>query len=386
MLNIGVQKRMTENHEYDTPEKGTSDWHTPLNSNFEKLDSDVEIRDNDAQLDSYQPKSGAKFFAIDTGNVYVGNGNEWSLAPVQAHDHERLSVDKSFQLPVRDSDPDSASNGELWFRRDSSELRIETQDGPQTLTVTDDTSTASDGDFDISEPFDDSSWTNTFGDEWDYGLDTNASINDISGRSGNQLQATIPGGTHRGIYTVHNHRTRSGSAPTKCYHKFNIRFEPGFTDRVRDDGKLPGFAGRDGTDEGAGGNPANGTGWSARMGFDDPSDYSGSGVRLDYYIYHMDASGSYGEHDFWGQLLEEGTWYEVEQYIDLGTPNTNDGVLRGWIDGNLQYERTDLRWRQSGGNDLQWSWWDFYHGGSATPTGDISVQFDDLFVKRDGMP
>lgn len=69
---------MTENHDYNTPEKGASDWHIPLNGNFEALDTDVEIRDTEASLGEYTPKDGAKFLATDTGAVYVGDGSSWT--------------------------------------------------------------------------------------------------------------------------------------------------------------------------------------------------------------------------------------------------------------------------------------------------------------------
>lgn len=241
-------------------------------------------------------------------------------------------------------------------------------------------------DWDVAETFDDAGWDGTFGDGWDYGLDANASLVSTASMPGSQLQATVPGGENRGIYTIHNHRQRAGTAPVKCYQRYSIRFVPGFMDAATDDGKLPGFAGRDGTDEGAGGTPAQGTGWSARMGWDDPGDHSGPGVPVDYYVYHMDAPGSYGEHEVWNDQLAVGEWHEIEQYIDLGTPGENDGILRGWVNGSLSYERDDLRWRESGGNDVQWTWWDFYHGGGAVPNGDISVQFDNFYVLRGGSP
>jgi hypothetical protein len=63
---------------YNTPEKGTLDWHVPLNENFTKLDKHVEIRDTDANRGSYDPQAGAKFLATDTGAVYVGDGSQWT--------------------------------------------------------------------------------------------------------------------------------------------------------------------------------------------------------------------------------------------------------------------------------------------------------------------
>lgn len=69
---------MTENHQYNTPAEGASNWDEPLNDNFVKLDSDVEIRDVDSNLGNYNPKGNAKFLATDTGTVYLGDGSSWN--------------------------------------------------------------------------------------------------------------------------------------------------------------------------------------------------------------------------------------------------------------------------------------------------------------------
>lgn len=372
---------VTDNHQFETPEKGTLNWNVPINENFQKLDTDVEIRDQESQLDAYTAKEGAKFFALDTGTVYVGDGDSWTRAP-----RETLSVDKSFRLPLLEADPSDATIGELWFRSDSGELRVQTDAGPQVVTGGSGGDTAtSEPAYDVVEPFDDTGWTETFGEVWNYGVGDHTDIRDVTGRSGNQLEMRVPSGENRGVYTVHNHASRTGTAPTELYQQFSLRFGPGFYDNLTDDGKLPGFAGRDGTDEGAGGTPADGTGWSARMGWDDPGDHDGTDVPLDWYIYHMDAPGSYGDHEFIA-LLPEGEWHTIEQYIDLGSPGQNDGVLQCRVDGTLEYDRSDFRFRESGGNDVQWTWWDFYHGGGNTPEGDITVQFDDLKIMRDARP
>ena len=68
---------MVNNHQYNTPQKGTRDWHTPLNENFKKLDVDVEVRDTESNLEDYQPKAGAKFFATDSEVIYIGDGTTW---------------------------------------------------------------------------------------------------------------------------------------------------------------------------------------------------------------------------------------------------------------------------------------------------------------------
>jgi hypothetical protein len=69
---------MTDNHQYETPAAGTLDWDEPLNRNFERIDTDVEVRDTDASRSNYLPKAGGKYLATDTGNVYLGDGSSWN--------------------------------------------------------------------------------------------------------------------------------------------------------------------------------------------------------------------------------------------------------------------------------------------------------------------
>jgi hypothetical protein len=83
---------MTNNHEYNIPEEGQTDWHIPLNENFEKIDADVEIRAPEEDRSEYEPKPGAKFLAQDTGRVYLGNGSEWQRLPTSGEDPTFESV------------------------------------------------------------------------------------------------------------------------------------------------------------------------------------------------------------------------------------------------------------------------------------------------------
>lgn len=41
----------TPNHGYNVPNECATDWHIPLNENFESYDTDIEIRDGDANKD-----------------------------------------------------------------------------------------------------------------------------------------------------------------------------------------------------------------------------------------------------------------------------------------------------------------------------------------------
>jgi hypothetical protein len=69
---------MTDNHNYNEPSKGATDWHIPINANWQAIDTDVEIRDTDANRSSYTPKAGAKYLATDTLKVYFGDGSNWN--------------------------------------------------------------------------------------------------------------------------------------------------------------------------------------------------------------------------------------------------------------------------------------------------------------------
>ncbi|MFB6163662.1 MAG: hypothetical protein ABEJ31_00725 [Haloarculaceae archaeon] len=72
----------TPNHGYNVPNKGATDWNQPLNENFRDYDTDIEIRDTDGNKGNYDAKQGAKFFATDTEDVYLGDGSSWQ--PVES--------------------------------------------------------------------------------------------------------------------------------------------------------------------------------------------------------------------------------------------------------------------------------------------------------------
>lgn len=102
---------MTKNHNYQTPTQGSSDWHLPLNKNFEKIDTDIEIRDKEANRSEYTPKQGAKFFATDTQKVFLGDGSSWN----QIGSVQNLPGD----IYLQDNEPTSPSKGDLWIDTNS---------------------------------------------------------------------------------------------------------------------------------------------------------------------------------------------------------------------------------------------------------------------------
>ena len=86
------RRLMTGNHGYSTPSMGSKDWHIPLNDNFRKIDADIEVRDIEANLGEYQPNLNAKFLATDTGQVYIGDGQQWNRLGTIADGHTRFRL------------------------------------------------------------------------------------------------------------------------------------------------------------------------------------------------------------------------------------------------------------------------------------------------------
>lgn len=102
---------MTDNHDYNTPAQGERNWHAPLNENFEALDTDVEIRDEDANRGEYEPDEGAKFLATDTGVVYEGDGEEWVQRLVMAQGNS-LANDAPGEFAVVHGGLDNTASGD----------------------------------------------------------------------------------------------------------------------------------------------------------------------------------------------------------------------------------------------------------------------------------
>ncbi len=80
------------------------------------------------------------------------------------------------------------------------------------------------------------------------------------------------------------------------------------------------------------------------------TDGSGDRFKVAFYVYHMDQPGSYGETLYWTDAwVMKGEWACIEMQlagnkVSSGNVANKDGILRGWINGNLKYERTNLRW------------------------------------------
>jgi hypothetical protein len=206
------------------------------------------------------------------------------------------------------------------------------------------------------------------------------------GGSGRSLRVTIPRNEHSGTSFSYEFAKRLGSEPEEIYFRYYLRFDPDWR-HATSGGKLPGISGTYNR-AGWGGRPVNGKdGWSARGLFESRNGRDASDIG--FYCYHVDMRGRYGSNFKFQPRLEHGRWYCVEQFCRMNTPGVdggpgrNDGVLRGWIDGQLAFEKTDLRFRDAETLKIESIWVNVYHGGADTvPEQDIHLELDNLVISR----
>jgi len=226
-------------------------------------------------------------------------------------------------------------------------------------------------------------WEDTFRGE--YQLSSSNTKEGFSPLSGKALEITIKKGEVFGIgakYLLPENLE-------KAYFRYYLRL--GDSWQINTSGKLPGFAGtyqKTTRAAGWGGRKSDGSnGWSARMFMN--STLSSSNVLpnstpIGNYLYHADMTKTYGDVAYWNlnneSLLDKNTWYSIEQYIQLNTPNEKNGQLNAWVNGKLVYSNTSIRFSEHPNIGLESVWLNVYHGGEKKAHKDLTIFIDDLII------
>lgn len=96
-----------------------------------------------------------------------------------------------------------------------------------------------------------------------------------------------------------------------------------------------------------GNSPTGDDGWSVRIYSRGP-DQNGS-VSMGSYVYHLDQDGRFGDLWEWPNEASIGMWNRINTYVKLNSVTDGsanyDGIVQTWLNGELQTDRTDLRWR-----------------------------------------
>lgn len=206
--------------------------------------------------------------------------------------------------------------------------------------------------------------------------------------NGRALRVTIPKDENLGLDLAFSFKEELGAEPEELYFRYYLRFAENWRPTV-DGGKLPGMSGTYGV-SGWGGRKSDGnTGWSMRGQFyRQPEDANPMSAltTIGTYAYHSDTQDNWGDAWPWTDssagLLERNRWYCIEQYVRLNTPGKLDGVLKGWVDGVLAFERTNVRYRNTPRLKIEKVWMNIYHGGKATASSDLQLFIDNVVIAR----
>ena len=127
----------------------------------------------------------------------------------------------------------------------------------------------------------------------------------------------------------------------ELYIRYYVKFEKGFDFRLG--GKLPGImGGGDSWTRSGGQQPDGSNGWTLRFMWRE------GGEIVIYAYLPKSQNGKWGRKE-WGQDITTGVystpgqWYCIEQYVNIGTPGKDDGVLKVWMNNELKIFIDDLR-------------------------------------------
>lgn len=375
---------MTENHNYETPSAGASDWHLPLNGNFHELDRDVPIWDADENKGNYAPLDGAHYIATDTGSVYEGDGAKWvSIGKIGNGGPELYS---------QASAPANPDTDDVWFDQQNGVLKYFDGEG----WVSSGNESGGDGGdgvtSDVYIPMDDMSVSEAY--DTSYGTrSSNYSI--VSGDSSagtHYMDATLHSGSHWGGNVFYYFPEHGHGQPDEVYSRIYIRLDPNWEMADSDTTCKLYWAGANMSagDAGLGGRqPSGDDGFSTRVFCHGPA--SDGDVTFASYIYHMDQGGTYGDMIDWPTEVELGRWYQMDTYVKLNSVSNGsanwDGVYRAWLDGELQDEHTSLRWRTDETIGIDRLGAGTYWGGTEVSPRENHVHFDEhrISIGKEGL-
>ena len=197
-------------------------------------------------------------------------------------------------------------------------------------------------------------------------------------------------GSHWGsnvFYYFPNHGRGSAGLspdqPDEVFSRIDVQFDAEWEQPTEDDTCKLFWAGANQTagNAGYGGRrPSGDDGWSVRVYSRGPGD-DGS-LTLGSYTYHLDQDGQFGDLQDWSDEAPIGEWNRIETYVKLNSASdgtaSEDGVVRTWLNGTLQEERTGLRFRTTEELGFDRIGPGTYWGGSEVSPRDNTLYYDDF--------
>lgn len=189
----------------------------------------------------------------------------------------------------------------------------------------------------------------------------------------------------------------------EAYFRYNFYLPANF-DCV-EGGKLPGLSGITEGDKGystsAGGEYSERS-WSGRLYWHKDVDGKGCGLVSYMYVKHADgkdisnSTGRYvgiaprwyynADSSSWSNrmAIKKGQWNSIEVYYKMNTPGQNNGIHRGWLNGQIGLDVRDVQYRTAGHSDLGINqiFSVIFFGGPLGPKTTQHVYLDNLVVAK----
>lgn len=202
----------------------------------------------------------------------------------------------------------------------------------------------------------------------------------IASENGNQfLRVFFPEGAvgpHAGGASFMTDFENSIGLHDELYVSYRVRFSDHFD--FQRGGKLPGFSA--GSAHSGGRVPNGHNGFSTRMMWVE------DGAPISY-VYHPNQPQQFGHGMPWNtsNFSNSGGWSTVETRVKLNTPGQNNGIIQGWKDGRLVFERYDMRFRDTGDLHIESLFFSTFFGGNDytwAPDWNVHIDFDDFQVSH----
>jgi hypothetical protein len=151
---------------------------------------------------------------------------------------------------------------------------------------------------------------------------------------------------------------------------------------------------------GWGGRTTNGAnGWSARGGYSEEVPFGNNPFEgytpFTTYLYHADQVGQYGDAILWNKtpngLIKKGQWHSIEQHVKMntrdgknikGSSGAKDGIVRGWVDGRLVFEKNNVRFTDMDYINIDVADFGLYYGGVKNTPYDQHMAIDNIVISK----
>jgi hypothetical protein len=202
------------------------------------------------------------------------------------------------------------------------------------------------------------------------------------GNNGRRLEITHPAGQYYGMGWYPRFSALGVGAMEDVHFRYYIR--PWESYHFRLEAKIPGLGGGNfptGCDA-----PDPSKGWSGRLQWGQVENHTKGRIQTYLYVGYPASNTGCGFKEFWqpGAELEAGKWACIEMRYRMNTPGQRDGVMQGWFNGQLKYDRRDIQFRNVSSLKADILAAVFYHGGTAAwqPLKTEYVSFDDLAISN----